>query len=185
MITSKKARKAHIINDIFIIVLSIIVTIILVRTGAMDRLVSSTQSLGILGSFIAGIFFTSIFTITPAGVALAFLTQTEPLLQVAVVGAAGAVIGDLLIFLFIKDTFAPDVIYLVHHVKSATLRSLLRLKLWRWLTPLLGAIVIASPLPDELGLAMMGLARTSPFVLIPISFTFNFIGIILIALALG
>ena len=47
---------------------------------------------------------------------------------------------------------------------------------------MLGALIIASPLPDELGLAMMGVARIKLRVLIPISLVLNFAGIVLIGL---
>lgn len=183
--TSIASRKNHIWKDFYILVLSIICTIILVKTGAMNTVVYSASNFGIIGIFIVGIFFTSIFTITPAGVVLASLAQSEPLLQVAVFGAIGAVVGDLLIYLYLKDTLAADILYIVHKNRNKVLKQFFHLRIWRWLTPLLGAIVIASPLPDELGLAMMGLSKMKTFILIPISFTFNFVGIILVALALS
>ena len=51
--------------------------------------------------------------------------------------------------------------------------------------PLTGAIIIASPLPDELGLAMMGLSRVPIAAFIPISYTMNFLGILLIEFIAG
>ncbi|MSR71400.1 MAG: hypothetical protein EXS50_01865 [Candidatus Taylorbacteria bacterium] len=182
---SLEKRKRHITKDIFIIILSVIVTIILQKTGALADVIRSTAQLGALGSFLAGIFFTSIFTITPAGAVLAGLVQEQSLLQVAVFGALGAVIGDLIIYLYVKDALASDIIEIVNRSKNKRFLHFIHLRIWRYLTPLLGAIVVASPLPDEQGLAMMGLSKTKTFVLIPISFTFNFIGIIIIALTVG
>ncbi len=183
--TTISSRKQHIIRDLFFIALSIAMTAILVLTGAMEKIVASTSDLGIPGIFIAGIFFTSMFTLTPAGLVLAGLAAHEPILQVAVIGAAGAVIGDLFIYLYVKDALAPDIFYIVGKTHDRRIRHFFHLRIWRWLTPLLGAIVIASPLPDELGLAMMGLSKTRSFLLIPISFTCNFIAILLIGLAIN
>jgi hypothetical protein len=41
----------------------------------------------------------------------------------------------------------------------------------------LGALIIASPLPDEFGLALMGISRMRALVLMPISFVMNALGI--------
>lgn len=54
--------------------------------------------------------------------------------------------------------------------------------LW-WLGPLCGFVIIASPLPDELGLLMMGLSGIRLLWFIPLAFSANAAGIFLIALA--
>lgn len=56
------------------------------------------------------------------------------------------------------------------------------MKVFRWITFFLGALVISSPLPDELGLAMMGLSKAKMSTLIPVSLIFNSLGILAIAL---
>ncbi|HEY4478659.1 MAG TPA: hypothetical protein VI775_02350, partial [Candidatus Paceibacterota bacterium] len=47
----------------------------------------------------------------------------------------------------------------------------------KWLSPLIGAFIIASPLPDELGVALLGMSKIRIAVLIPLSFTMNILGI--------
>jgi hypothetical protein len=49
--------------------------------------------------------------------------------------------------------------------------------------PVVGAVIIASPLPDELGLALLGFSRIDRRYFFAISYTMNFIGIVLIGLA--
>ena len=46
--------------------------------------------------------------------------------------------------------------------------------------PVLGTLVIASPLPDELGVAMLGLAKTDKKSFLIISYLGNFLGILAI-----
>jgi len=58
----------------------------------------------------------------------------------------------------------------------------LHLRLFRWSMVLFGALVIASPLPDEIGLAMMGLSKVKTLLFIPISFSLNAFGILIIGL---
>lgn len=173
----------RITRDFYVLVLSIVATAILFKTGALETVVAQSLNIGPAGAFITGIFFTSIFTIAPAGVVLALFALHQPALSVVFFGALGAVVGDLVIYLYIKDTLAPDIYYVVHKVKDKRIRHFFHLRMWRWLTPFVAALIIASPLPDEIGLAMMGLSRTSLFVMIPISFTFNFLSVLAIVLA--
>ena len=175
-----KARE-RLKKDFYIIILSILLAWFLVRVGVVNDFLTATLEYKILGSFIAGIFFTSAFTIAPASVALGGLATTGPVSVVAFWGALGAVFGDLILFFFIRDVFADDLLKLLkkfwkHHVFPS-----FHLGFLKWVAPILGGIIIASPLPDELGLTLMGLSKTHVAILIPLSFVFNFIGIVALA----
>ena len=61
-------------------------------------------------------------------------------------------------------------------------RVLIFLRIFRWLIAFLGALIIASPLPDELGLTMMGFSKIKTSLFIPISFLLNSLGILIIGL---
>jgi len=174
--------KNNLTRDLGIIALSIVVAVILVKTGALKSALTSTQELKFLGSFIAGIFFVSIFTVAPATVVLAEIVQTNAIFWVAFFGGLGALIGDLLIFRFVKDRLSEDLFYLIKKSKSERLRSIFRSRIYKWFVPFLGALIIASPLPDELGLAMMGLSKIKTSLFIPFSFLLNFFGIMVIGL---
>ncbi len=165
-----------------IIILSIVVAVILVKTGALESLLSSTQELRFIGSFVAGMLFTSIFTVAPATVVLAEIAQSNPVFWVAFFGGIGALVGDLVIFRFVKDRLSDDFLYLIKKSKSERLISIFRLRLFRRLIPFVGALIVASPLPDELGLTMMGLSKMKTSLFIPLSFLLNFLGILVIGL---
>ncbi len=173
----KKYR--HLLVDLLYIAISIIVAVFLLKNGIGGAISNSENHA--LASFVAGIFFTSAFTIAPAAAVLGVLAlKTSPLI-VALFGAMGAVLGDLIIFTFVKDRFAYDLASLMGAEKKK-LRHLIHMRIFRWLMPLVGAIIIASPLPDELGLLMLGISKTKTKILIPISFAMNFIGVLLVAL---
>jgi hypothetical protein len=172
----------NILRDFGIIALSIIIAIILAKTGILAGLLAGTQGWIIFGSLIAGMFFVSIFTAAPAGVVLFEIATVNPVWEVALLGGLGAMIGDLLIFKFIKDRLSEDINWLVQKTGQKRLASIFRLRLFRWLVPFLGAIIIISPFPDELGLAMMGLSKMKTIIFIPISFVLNFLGILIICL---
>lgn len=175
-------KRNNIMRDFGIIVLSIVIAVILAKTGALEGILTSTEEWRVVGSLLAGIFFVSIFTAAPAGVVLFEIAAANSIWEVALFGGIGALIGDLLIFRFIKDSLSEDMHWLIHKTKQERMVSIFRLKLFRWLVPFIGAVIVASPLPDEVGLAMMGLSKMKTKVFIPISFTLNFLGILVIGM---
>ena len=135
-----------------------------------------------IGSFIAGILFVSVFTVAPATVALGEIARVNSLIITAVIGGLGALAGDLIIFRFVRGRISQDFSYLVKISKSERLVLIFKLKLFKWLIPFIGALIVASPLPDEIGLAMLGLSRMKTSVFILSSFLLNSIGILIIGL---
>jgi len=175
-------EKNNIMRDLGVVALSIVIAVILAKTGALAGILTSTQEWELLGSLVAGIFFVSIFTVAPAGVVFFEIAAANSIWEVALFGGIGALIGDLLIFRFIKDSISEDIQWLMSKTKQERLFSIFRPKLFKWLIPFIGALIIASPLPDEAGLAMMGLSKMKTSVFIPISFTLNFLGIFAIGI---
>lgn len=170
-------------HDVLIIVISLGIAIVLVKTEVLVKILMSTRELELLGSFITGLFFTSVFTTVPAIVTLGELARIHSIVPVAFFGALGAVIGDLVIFRFVRDRFSEHVLELVNHRNMARkMRMFLELKLFRWLSFFVGGLIIASPLPDELGISFFGFSKMKTSWFIPLSFFFNFIGILLIGL---
>jgi len=172
----------NLVRDMAIVVLSIFVAIILAKTGALASLITSTQEVRFIGSFIAGILFVSVFTAAPATVALGEIAQSNSVIAVALIGGLGALIGDLLIFRFVKDKLSEDLLGLVGRSNSEKLAAILGMKSLRWVVPLIGALIIASPLPDEIGVAMLGLSKMKNSLFIPLSFILNSAGIFVIGL---
>jgi hypothetical protein len=177
-----KAR-GYIIQDIVIIILSIIVAIVLVKTQLLVSFLKSTGQYELIGSFTAGLFFTSIFTTAPAIVALGEIAKMQPVLYVAFFGALGAVLGDLIIFRFIRDNLSEHLMEIAkHQIAGTKMKFRHHLHFFRWITFLIGGIIIASPLPDEIGVGLLGFSKMSMKWFIPIAFIGNFVGILLIGL---
>jgi len=170
-------------RDLLIICASIFVAFFLIRFGVIQNLVSSVNELKIIGSFIAGFFFTSAFTIAPAAIALTEIAQSTSPVTVAFWGALGSLVGDLVIFLFVRDRFSDDVIEVLHTFKNERkIRNFFKKGFFRWLSPVLGALIIASPLPDELAIALMGISKVRMSLFIPIVFVMSFFGILILSL---
>jgi hypothetical protein len=179
----KNVKINHFIQDIFIIIASIGCAILLIKTESIYSILATSQSVGWLGSFIAGLFFTSIFTTAPAIVALGEISQVSSILFVAFFGACGAVVGDLIIFKFVKDRFSDDLMELVKLRKEGRkIKIKNNLPIFKWFSFFIGGLIIASPLPDELGIGFLGFSKLNMKLFIPVSFIFNFIGIVLIGI---
>jgi len=176
------SSKIHLIKDLIIIILSVLAAIVIVKTGIVENFLASVSGFKYIASFLAGIFFASLFTVAPATVVLAEIAQSASVIWVAVLGGLGALVGDLIIFRFIESRLTQDVSYLLSKSRNEKLKSILHLRLFRWSMVLFGALVIASPLPDEIGLAMMGLSKVKTLLFIPISFSLNAFGILIIGL---
>jgi len=173
----KRSNARHeLIKDFLLIVIGVAFALFLGTSGILDQLIDLIGNTAI-ASFAAGIFFTSVFTLGPASVTLVHIAEQESLMSVALWGAFGAVCGDLIIFFFIRDHFSD---HIIKSLKPSRVRNILasfHLGFMKWLSPILGALIIASPLPDELGLALLGLSKIRLAILIPISFAMNILGI--------
>lgn len=178
-----KSMRGYLVQDLMIIIMSFFLAIVLVKTHVVTNLLLTTQDYGLLGSFVAGLFFTSIFTTAPSVIALGEISQMQSTLQVAFFGAAGAMIGDLLIFQFIRDKLSIHLMELMKsQIDGAKHKFRHHLKFFRWFTFFVGGLIIASPLPDELGVGLLGLSKMKMVWFAPLSFLFNFIGIMIIGL---
>jgi len=169
-------------RNFFLITVSFYVAFELYRTGIIEQWVVLASPHIIPGSFIAGALFTSLFTVAPASVVLAEIGHVSSPWLVATIGAAGAVVGDLFLFLFVRNAIAQQTPLFLNNSQRRYLRRVFRHPFLHWLLPLCGVIIIASPFPDELGLALMGLSRMRTSWFVPISYAMNFIGIFAVAL---
>lgn len=164
------------------LVASVFFAALIIYSGVVHTFMATTDGLSEVGSFVAGLFFTSILTTAPAIVVLGEFAQSSPILSVAFIGALGAVCGDYLLFWLVRTEVSGEVEYLVSHTGAKRLKALFHTKLFHRLLPLVGALIIASPLPDELGLALLGISKIKRERFLLISFIMNFVGILVIGM---
>jgi hypothetical protein len=172
------------IESALLVGLSFLIAFILYQLGFFHELVHGLHGYGYIGVFITGMFFVSVFTAAPATVVLLLFTETLPILPIAIVAGLGAVVGDSIILsllshgieetlaIFPKETGINRIIVLLRHTK------------YRFLLTIIGALVVASPLPDELGLALMGVTKVRPGTVAIITFVLNTVGIYLLLMVL-
>jgi uncharacterized membrane protein YdjX (TVP38/TMEM64 family) len=177
MDTIAEDRKKRLVRDALIVIASVIVAVLIAKSSLIDVVTTGQGTLYILQSFVAGLFFTSAFTTAPAIAILAKLGSAHHPAIVALVGALGSVAGDLIIFYFIRTRVSSDVSFLLSKAKTRRIKHFFERPFARFSLAAVGALVIASPLPDEIGLAMMGLSGMKIRFFVLISYIFNAVGI--------
>ncbi len=163
-----------------LLVISFIVLLIFADMPVVKNTINSISSLGNLGVFFTGIFFVSIFTVAPATVILFSLAQKFSPASVALFAGLGAVVGDYLIFRFLKDRVFSELQPLFKGLGGSYLKKFFHTPYFAWILPILGAAIIASPLPDEIGISMMGLSKVKNWQFALISWVLNTAGIFII-----
>lgn len=163
-----------------LLVLSLLLLFLFADSAIVRTLIRQIGDYGYLGAFAAGIFFVSTFTVAPATLLLFHLAQEFGAVGIALCAGAGAVLGDLLIFRFFKDVIFEEFHPLVTKVASSPIGTLFQSPYFGWLTPVLGAIIIASPFPDEVGIGLMGLTRVTQWQFIALTYVLNTAGIFVV-----
>ncbi len=170
--------------DLGILFASIACAVVLMRLGVIEAALSSVQANTLMAAFISGLFFTSVFTTAPAVAVFSVLVHGGGnLFLISVIGAAGAVLGDLLLFMFVRDRISDDINHMLKRRTVGRLHALLRRPTFKWLTAFVGGLLIAWPLPtDELGMALLGMAKLKTRAFIVLAFCFNAAGIFIIGM---
>lgn len=174
------SQEKHLFNDILFLTVSIGFAVFIVKIGAAREMVAWIGGLKWFGVVFAGAFFTSMFTTAPAIALLSTFAETTPLAALAILGGLGAVCGDYIIFRFAKDRIAQDFKYLLSFSKRDRFPAIFQTRIFRFFVPFLGALIIASPLPDEIGITMLGLSNMKDKIFFPVSFLANGTGIFII-----
>ncbi len=167
-------------KNLTILLFSFIATFIFAQTYLYQALLDNLQTVGYGGIFLVGIFFVSIFTFAPAAVVLVGLGQAYDPIVLAPLAGAGAMFGDYVIFRFIREGVLDELKAIIGKQGMAKLLHPFRSRYFMWFLPLAGAVIIASPLPDELGVGLMGISKIRRWVFLLIAFCLNTIGVYLL-----
>ncbi len=139
--------------------------------------------LGYFGTFLAGIFFTYGFTAAPATAILLMLAKEQNILFAGFIAGFGALIGDLLIFKFIRYSFADEIEKLSKEKAINHINNKIPTLLKKYFVPVLAGFIIASPLPDEIGVSLLAVSRSiSTKFFFVLSYSLNTAGIFVILL---
>ena len=157
-----------------IFLVGLLVTIVALQFPTTEQFIGKLGQAGFLGAFVGGILYA--FALTSSLATAIFLnhaTDVHPLL-IAFAGGLGSALYDLTVFAFIRRESHRS------FLDSFRQRFSLERRLPAWLLTLIGLIIIASPLPDELAAGLLGFTDVSIKKFITLSFLANTAGILFI-----
>jgi hypothetical protein len=168
----------HKYKNIILFVLGLALSIILSQFKFFHTFLTHLGQFGYLSAFIAGLLFTSTFTVATGGLILLTLSGIlNPILLIIFAGL-GAVTCDVLIFKFVKNEVSQEIAPVYQNfINHSHFKKILHTKYFGWTLPVLGTLIIASPLPDELGVSLMGISNLTIEKFIIISVISHTIGI--------
>ncbi len=170
------------VRDLSVIAISILLAILLIRSHFTEQALEATQGQLLLVSFLAGLFFSSAFTAAPAMVVIGQLAQTNSLFEVAAVAAIGAVIGNLFIYRLFRGAVSDDLGRAFKRFGHADWLRFMRDRHFRWLSILIGSFAIITPLPDEFGIALLGLSKVPAPIFAGVCYVTNTMSMVFIGL---
>lgn len=197
--TVKKVRKfewKH--RNLIIFFVSIVIAYMIVKSPVTDRLIENLKNFGYAGAFAAGSMFTYAFTTVPASAVIYKMGSYLHPLPVALIGAFGSVLSDYVIFHFVRTKLLDEIKLLTSEIQNLARpisslpltkeiiyliwKRIFRMKHLRILIPVVAGFIIASPLPDEIGVAIFGAAKFEPKKFVVIAYFLNFAGIFALCL---
>jgi hypothetical protein len=173
-------------KNLALLLFSVILAFLLSGFEPFHSFILNLGELGFVGAFLAGILFVSTFTVATSILVLITLTEVLSPLEISFVAGLGAVVGDLTIFKFIRNDLLGEIRDIYARIDTkGHLTKVLHTKYFAWTLPVIGAALIASPFPDELGISLIGISKLKTYQFISLSFILNAVGIFLIASAVA
>lgn len=150
------AREVFLVYPKFsILVLTFMITYILFSRYKFGAFGDILVSLGYFGTFLNGVLFAYSFTAAPSTAVFLLLSKTESIYLASLIGGLGALIGDLFIFKLIRISFADEIRKLQNEKIFSGINHHTPQAIKVYVVPVIAALIIASPLPDEIGVSML------------------------------
>lgn len=147
-------------------------------------LIDLLSGIGYLSGFLVGLFYSYGFTAAPAASTIFLLAESISPFPLAILGAFGAMISDLLLFTFVRTRVDNELRYIIRHdlhLKIRPIRKVMNSRLLKILVPVFAGLITALPLPNEFAVVLLGSVNYNIRKTAAMSFIFNFIGLLSIA----
>lgn len=137
------------------LILTFVIAYLIFQDRTSLPLHNTLLSLGYIGTFLAGIFFAYGFTAALATILLLILAKEQNIFLAGIIAGFGALVGDLLIFKFIRHSFTNEIKKLSKEKALTYLDNKIPKLFKKYFIAVLAAFIIASPLPDEIGVTLL------------------------------
>lgn len=140
---------------LLLFVVSVIVVYFLFSGLANKPLHDALIFMGYFGTFLAGLLYPYALTSAAGTGILLILAKEQNILLAGAIAGIGALISDILIFFFVKHGFGDEVQRLSKETAVRNLNRWIPCSVRVYLLGALAGILIASPLPTEIGIMLM------------------------------
>ncbi|MFA6185399.1 MAG: hypothetical protein WCT51_02835 [Candidatus Shapirobacteria bacterium] len=158
--------------------------ILLSQNQLFNKFVLSLGQYSYISAIIAGAMFVCTFTVATGGLIILTLAKTLNPTELIFFGMVGAVIFDMFVFKSIKNTVDQKIKEVFKNHQFSYFKKILHTKYFAWMEPLIGILVFISPLPDELGISLLGLSKLKAYQFLFISILNHSIGMSFIVYAI-
>jgi hypothetical protein len=136
-------------------IISVILVYVLFSGLVYSPLHKALVVMGYFGTFLAGLLYPYALTSAAGTGILLILAKEQNLFLAGVVAGIGALISDTIIFLFVKHGFGDEVKKLSKETVVQTFNRWIPDSVRLYLLATLASVLIASPLPTEIGIMLM------------------------------
>lgn len=173
--------KKYKFKNITFLLLSLIAAYYFFQNENIHSLLLHLGKFGYVSAFLAGMLFVSTFTISIGAIMLLVLLEYLNPVEICIIAGMGSVVSDVMIFRYIKTAgFLKEIKAFYKYFGGNKISHLFHTKYFGWTLPVIGALLIASPLPDELGVSLMGISKMKTIQFMFIAFLLDSIGIFLV-----
>ncbi len=136
-------------------IISVILVYFLFSGLAYKPLHDALVFMGYFGTFLAGLLYPYALTSAAGTGILLILAKEQNLLLAGVIAGIGALISDIILFLFVKHGFSDEVHKLSKETVVQTVNKWIPDSVRVYLLAIFAGMLIASPLPTEIGIMLM------------------------------
>ena len=145
-----------------LLALGIAAAIFLIQLPQFKEFILHLGKFNYISLFISGILLVSTFTLPTGSLILITLAKDFPPYIIIALAGLGAAFGDFIVFSFVRDKVENEIsatydkFLQKHHLKK-----ILHTKYFAWTLPVIGVLILASPLPDDFAVSLLGLSTMS------------------------
>lgn len=171
--------------------LSILFAYFLLKSSVLSPVIPYLAGFGYISVFVLGILFPLGFTTAPVSAVLYSMSRHFNPFFMALVASLGAMIGNLLIYFFVKTRLTDEIRHICtndlkfdfYKFELRLTRKRLKSKYFRVLVPVFSGLLISLPIPTEMFVSILwNINRVKIKYVLLLSFIFSFIGLLALAL---
>ncbi|MEM5836654.1 MAG: hypothetical protein QW451_02635 [Candidatus Aenigmatarchaeota archaeon] len=165
-------------KNLFFLGLSTFTAVFMVRNVFLrEILISYLSEWSYLGAFLAGLLFPYALTAPISASIFILISKFVNFLIASLLGALGAFVGDYLIFKFVKHHLSKEIDEILSKGRIKFKEVMVSEK-FRKIVPVIAGLIIASPLPDEIGIALLAMSEFETKKFFYLSYSLHFFGIL-------